>query len=282
MFGADAVKICYVDESGDSGVLPSATSPVQPALVIAGLVLDHRDLPAITEQFVEIKRRRFPSSRRPRYLDSILSEIKGSDVRKDACAASRNRRRHAFGFLDEIISLLEQHDTRLVGRSWIKGIGKPFDGRAVYTYSVQSLFTSLQHYLQSIDDIGIFIADHRSHQLNRNVSHSVFTQKFKTAGDDFDRIVDLPTFAVSDNHAGLQLCDLLCSALLFPMSMHAYCLGHVDNLHVRPGYRQMRDRYANRLKALQYRYRDAEGLWRGGITVTDGLLASRTGAELFR
>jgi hypothetical protein len=32
----------------------------------------------------------------------------------------------------------------------------------------------------------------------------------------------MPTFGHSENHAGLQLADLVCSALLFPMAMDAY------------------------------------------------------------
>jgi len=30
----------------------------------------------------------------------------------------------------------------------------------------------------------------------------------------------------------LQVCDLVCSALLYPIVCHAYC--HVDNIHVHP------------------------------------------------
>lgn len=275
------MKICYVDESGDGGKLPSATSPVQPAFVIAGIIIDHRDLPAITEDFIELKRTLFKRAKRPKYLDGILYEIKGSDIRKNVCRMSSRKRNHSFRFLDGVLIILENYNVKIVGRSWIKGINKPFNGQAIYTYSIQSMFTSLQHYLNAINDIAILIVDSRTHSLNRNVSHSIFTQKFKRAGDDFDRITDLPMFAISDNHAGIQLCDLLCSAFLFPMSVHVYCLGHVNNLHVRNGYRRIRTRYAARLKALQYRFQDNDGRWRGGITVADGI-AQRSGGELFR
>ncbi|MGE0651473.1 MAG: DUF3800 domain-containing protein [Alphaproteobacteria bacterium] len=86
---------------------------------------------------------------------------------------------------------------------------------------MQSLCESFQKSLERSDDIGFITADSRTHTLNLNVSHSIFTQKFKRSGDEIDRIVDLPGFAISDNHAGLQICDLLSSAFLFPMSVHA-------------------------------------------------------------
>jgi len=35
------VKLCYLDESGDTGLLPSATAPIQPVFVIAGLIVNH-------------------------------------------------------------------------------------------------------------------------------------------------------------------------------------------------------------------------------------------------
>ena len=134
------MKICYVDESGDFGDLPSATSPVQPAFVIAGIIIDHRNLPLATENFVQLKRKYYPAHRTPQYLDSILHEIKGSDVRKHACKNSRNKRRHAHNFLHGIVDLLDNSDCRIIGRAWSKGLGVPFNGRAIYTYSVQSIF----------------------------------------------------------------------------------------------------------------------------------------------
>lgn len=66
----------------------------------------------------------------------------------------------------------------------------------------------------------------------------------------------MPTFGHSENHAGLQLADLVCSALLFPMAVNAYCAGAIASVHVRPEYVVLRDRYAARLEALQHRVHD--------------------------
>ena len=35
----------------------------------------------------------------------------------------------------------------------------------------------------------------------------------------------MPVFAHNQNHAGIQIADLVCSALLFPMATTRYCLG---------------------------------------------------------
>jgi hypothetical protein len=64
------------------------------------------------------------------------------------------------------------------------------------------------------------------------VSHSIFTQKFKAEGDQYPRVLEMPTFGHSNNHVGIQIADLLASALLYPMATCAYCRGHVSNVHV--------------------------------------------------
>ena len=57
---------------------------------------------------------------------------------------------------------------------------------------------------------------------HNDVSHSIFTQKFSPAARNYQRLVELPTFGHSENHAGLQICDIVCSALLFPIACFAY------------------------------------------------------------
>ena len=73
------------------------------------------------------------------------------------------------------------------------------------------------------------MAHSRNNGKNLRVSHSIFTQKFG-AVPKYERLVELPTFGHSDNHAGLQLCDIVCSALLNPIACFAYCAGHVNNV----------------------------------------------------
>ncbi len=90
----------------------------------------------------------------------------------------------------------------------------------------------------------------------------------------------MPVFGHSDNHAGIQAADMICSAFLFPMAAFAFCHGYVNNIHVHAEYSRVRDRYGDRLKRLQYRYQDSDGWWRGGITVSDGI-GHKKGRALF-
>ncbi len=124
------------------------------------------------------------------------------------------------------------------------------------------------------------ILDNRRRHQNMSVSHSIFTRKFKTGGDEYERIVEAPTFGHSDNHAGIQLADILCSALLFPMASAAYCDGQIQNVHVSPRYHQLVEHFGQRIRELQHRYQRPDGKWVGGITVSDRL-TKRPGALLF-
>ena len=91
------------------------------------------------------------------------------------------------------------------------------------------------------------------------------------------RLLDLPTFGHSNNHVPLQIADMLCSTLLFPMATSTYCHGHISGKHVRGRDKFIRRRYASRIKALQYRYKDAgTGQSQGGVFVSDGLHGRRS------
>lgn len=95
----------------------------------------------------------------------------------------------------------------------------------------------------------------------------------------FERLIELPTFGHTDNHAGLQVCDIVCSGLLYPIACFAYCTGHVNNVHVQSGASRLRDRYGTQLKHLQHRYCEG-GRYVGGVTVADHL-NRRNGALMF-
>ncbi len=274
---------CYLDESGCTGALPNATSEIQPVLVVGGLVLTQDHLRQFTQDFLALKQRYFPNllPRNAQYLDWILKEVKGSDLRRDIRSGNRNERRHAIGFMERIIDLVERHHARLIGRIWVKGIGHPFNGTATYTYSVQSICQYFQKFLAWQNSTGIMIADSRDKVRNARVSHSIFTQKFRAAGDGYDRILEMPVFGHSDNHAGIQVADLICSAMLFPMATFAYCYGHVQSTHVNIRFSQIRDRLGSRLEHLQYRYQEQSGKWTGGITVSDAISQTH-GSALFR
>ena len=215
-----------------------------------------------------------------RHFDLLLTEVKGTDLRRRLLEGKRGRR-FALAVFDTLVGLMEDHRARIFGRIWIKEIGVPINHTAIYTSSIQAICACFQDFLASTDETGIAIADSRTHGQNTRVSHSIFTQKFKTAGDAYSRILEMPTFGHSENHVGLQIADLLCSGLLFPMAAYAYCHGHLRSIHVRSEYKILRDRYGARLMKLQHRYCDAMGTRMvGGLTVSDGI-GKKSGAYLF-
>lgn len=276
------MRICYVDEAGCTGMLPVASSPIQPIFIIVGLVVEQKNLQHLTTDFLNLKRRFFPNllPSTTRNLDWVLKEIKGSELRKHVRGNSRRKRRQSLGFIDKLVDLLEAHGVQIFGRLWVKGIGDPFDGTPIYTSSMQSICETFQCLLASSNHNGFVIADSRNKPMNTNVSHSIFTKKFRAVGDEYPNILEMVTFGHSENHVGIQLCDLVCSSLLFPMATYSYCLGHVSNIHVDQAYAILKARYGSKIKALQYRYQDPSGRWRGGITVSDAI-SQRSGGHLF-
>ncbi len=234
--------IFYVDEAGCLGALPSSTSAVQPVFTLAGTMLEQERLKDFTLDWLHLKDRFFPKLRNPNsdFLDWIKLEVKGTELRTHIRQGPRDRRRHALGFMDKFLALLERHEARLLGRIYVKPVGPAFNGRSVYTSAVQSLAMDLQRFLQTTDRQGLIVLDSRNKPKNVNVSHSVFTQKFRSAGDAYDRLVEMPVFGHSDNHAGIQASDMICSAFLFPMAAYVFCLGRVSNVHVDLQYHRIR------------------------------------------
>jgi Protein of unknown function (DUF3800) len=280
------MRICYVDESGCTGALPTANSPIQPLFAILGLIIEQTKIPKLTLQYLQLKKQYFPravlhDNRPPQeFLDWVLFEPKGGDLRKNAADPSKRVSRHAMRFFDDVLSLVEQSNSKLVGRVWIKGIGSPFDGPSVYTSSIQRLCEYFDNHLSDLGVHGLMLADSRTKDKNAKVSHSVFTQRFRTKGNAYPNLLEMPVFGHSDNHAGLQVCDLICSGILFPMAIQTYCVGHVQSIHVRPGYHKIKERFAARIQNLQHRFLSATGKWTGGIVCSDGI-AKRPGKLLF-
>lgn len=256
------------------------TPSYHPVLAFGGIVVPSEALPQLTREFLALKRRHFHGRLRSRHLlDDVLKEIKGTDL-KGMIRENHRKRRVAFRFLDDLLDLLEAMDARILGRVWVKQIGVPLDGRAVNTFSVQAMCATFQNLLENRDDRGLMIVDSSTPGLNAAVSHSIFTQRFRAAGDHYDRLLELPTFGHSKNHVGLQIADIISSGLITPMAGSAYCRAHMTGVHVHPRYDDVRARYARRLRALQHRYQDGAGTWTGGFTVSDPL-GRRHGGHLF-
>ena len=174
-------------------------------------------------------------------------------------------------FLHGLLSLLEQNDVKAIGRVWIKPLTGPVDGRAMNTFSIQWMCETFQQLLQDVGDRGIMVIDNSTPGVNASVAHSVFTQKFKSSGDSYPGLLEMPTFGGSENHVGLQIADILGSGLIAPMAGRAYCDGYVTGSHVHPRYQDIKRRFAGRVAALQFTYRDSKGERCGGFVVSDKL-----------
>jgi hypothetical protein len=271
--GGKELHLCYVDEAGCTGNLPSTTSQVQPIFVLCGLIVPETSIVSLTHDFLQLKRTFNPalSASLEHDLDIITYEIKGAeDLRKPIRRKNRNAARRAIGFLDKVLLILEKHECQIIPNIYIKSPTVEFNSTALYARSVQFITNHFQAYLDESCSSGMLVADSRNHDLNIRVSHSIFTQKFKASGDLYPRVLEMPVYGHSDNHAAIQITDILCSALLFPIASYVYCSGHINNVHVNPKYKRLKDRYASRLKEMSYRYKRG-AYYCGGITVKDTL-----------
>ncbi|UUU22821.1 DUF3800 domain-containing protein [Streptomyces sp. DSM 40750] len=275
------MHICYLDESGGSEadtLGPSAT----PVMVIMGLIIEAAKIPALTRDFLDLKRKHFPG--RFNYspaLDHVLTEVKGSEILQMTRSKSRNKRRQAERIRKELLSIVESHGCKLIGRVWVKASGVPLKPTPSYCYAVQDIARHFSEFLQVNSSEGMIIADGRVHASNVQVAHSIFTQKWRTGGDPFGALREVPVFSHSENHVGIQCADLVASTLVFPMAASAYGPGVSGNPHASPSYHGVRKAFGEQVKSLQYRYRDETGRWRGGLVVSDQK-AHRSGSLLFK
>jgi hypothetical protein len=272
--------VAYVDDAGDVQTVPTRATVVTPVLVFGGLVLDAGSLPQLTRDFLALKRRFFGGRLGSRHLlDDILIEVKGAELR-GMMRGSHRKRRLSIRFIDELLTLLEGNGARILGRVWVKQVGVPLDGTAINTFSIQAMCETFQHLLVARGEEGLMVVDSSTPGLNAMVSHSIFTQRFRAAGDHYERLLEMPVFGHSKNHAGLQIVDILSSGLIAPMAARAYSLGEVSGVHVHARYEEIRERFASRLRPLQHRYQDENGAWRGGFAVSDPI-RRRHGGHLF-
>lgn len=274
--------ICYVNEAGCSGEIPSAQSPVMPLQAIAGVAIDAAGVGRLTAGLAGWKLRFFPGLCRELAspLESILIPVRGAELRR-LVRRSPRQRRFALRALGALLDLLEAEDARILGRVWIKGIDEPHNRRATFFTSLQTIFGGLGDLALERDTQGAVVFASGHQPPGEALSQQLFSRRFGGEGP-LTRLVDLPTFGHPTNHAGLQVAELLCSALLFPLGVHSYCRGYIKNgTHLSETYAELKASCGARLEKLQHRYQDGAGKWQGGITVSD-LLGGRPGGLLFR
>ncbi|GAA1875909.1 DUF3800 domain-containing protein [Williamsia serinedens] len=261
--------LCYIDESGDEQQLRTPSDP--PVLALGGLVVDHERAKSLIWDFLQIKKRFNPTLAEPgvKLSDVIRFEVKGSDIRKDVRSGSRRRRRRAYGFLDDVLRLLESTSVTILAEVHVKG-ATPLS-RWVYSDAVAAMAAQFEAQLRAAEVPGMMILD--AHTKHKNVPsvHHVTTKRFKTGGDAFPHLLEAPLFGHSDSHVVLQIADILVSALQFPMACAAYSSSLIHNIHLNDEFSSLRARYGTRLQLLEHRYLDADGRRAGGVRVIDHL-----------
>ncbi len=267
-------SICYLDETGCTGALPAFNSPIQPAFVLTALFVDEARLREMTTEFVRLKLKYFPAKfdHLAHHLEAMRVEIKGADLKKALRGDRTERAREtAERFLDDILALLKSLDAKIVSRIWIKGVAQPFTGKSIYTVTTQHVARDFERHLIANQSRGLIIADFRDPGSNSHVSHCIFSQKFRRTKSKrvaHQSLLESPLFGISDNHAGLQIVDLLSSALICPIATYTYCTGHVFNVHVSPKDLRIKQRYRKRLRSLEFRHLTG-GHKRYGFSVSD-------------
>jgi len=272
---ACSMRILYVDESGDQTQLgeekdqpPEGASP---ALVVAGVIIDVASVYAITRGFLDLKSLHHVHVRHhsPEFLDRIHAEVKGSALRKRFReGGTADARKVAEDSLSGLLALLQEHGCQIVAKVAIKPRA-PFYGQAEYGAALQHLCHAFQAHLEERDEFGSVIMDTRNDGKNLETAHDIFTRKFALGGDRFPRIGEVPAFASSKTHAGLQIADWLASALIAPMAVRTfYEEATWKGSGFDPGHDSIRDRFVKDVTALQFWHFDA-GEWQGGIRIAD-------------
>ena len=242
----------YVDEAGCPGPLLEGDCDIQPVLTLVGLSLPERSLCFLTDEFLDLKQQFFPSASRSRHaLDWVLAEVKGSEISRTLRLGSQNDREHSLLFLGSLLNLVEQYEGVVQGKVYIKPPGGEFDGIAAYTSACQMLYGVFQEYLMVKDSFGLMVMDSRTQSQNKRVSHSIFTEKFRSSGDKYPRILEMPLFGHSENHVGIQIADLLNSALVYPMACIRFCQPSVQHAHVDVAFEELWTKFGERIENLQ-------------------------------
>ncbi|MCK7625782.1 DUF3800 domain-containing protein [Streptomyces sp. RS10V-4] len=253
-----------------------------PVMVVGGFTVPEEQMAALVEDFIGLKKRFLPELRAlPSVTQVIHHEIKGETLRRRFRREPRNPKRMAHGFLDKLLTILERRECTVLARIWVKQDGVRNDEAAMYAASVSTLCATFEHYLAERSDSGIAVLDSRNPHDNMGNVHCVTTQRFGAGGDPLPHLPESPVFGHSNTHVGLQIADLLVSAVLAPAAAVTYAgdLGDV-NVHCHPGYAKVRERHCPRLGKLQHRYRTAAGKWAGGVVVSDAR-GRQSGRKLF-
>jgi Protein of unknown function (DUF3800) len=245
------VYILYFDESGDLGpFVENSPSNMQPIFALGGVVVPQANVTELTSRLMALKRKHYGLSypKNEKY-ELLRNEIKGKDIRRELRKKGGHARAQLL-FIDDLLATLKSLDCHLLASIYVKGLESPFDGKAVYTTAVQKQVDLFQKYLTIQDSMGLVIADSRYNHLNSDVSHAVLTQQNSRYAVN-SRLVESPVFGNSENHAGLQVADIIVSALIVPIALATYRQDDAQRSFNYDFDHAIKLRYATKLKKLQ-------------------------------
>ena len=281
-----SMYFCYVDESGEAGTFQISDLNSNPFFVIVGLVIERSRMIALTHDFLKIKNRFFPGyfNATAPFLDSILVEIKGNELRKALREDNTRRWQQTIGFIDACLALLKNNNVTLIGRALIKNPGDKNDDAAVYGGSIMHICQHFNYFLMQQQEFGMVIADSRKAAQNKRTTHTIFTQRHQSRGNSYPKIADMPVYGHSNNFAMLQLTDIVCSGVIFPMLINSFGehLADSNNVHVSQKYADIHSRYKESIQNMQFRYKNENGLWVGGLLVVDRTPLNRKTSRMFQ
>lgn len=280
--------LLYLDESGDTfdALGAKATNEGMPLFVLGGIAIDQSALTDLTRKLVEIKARALSDRsliHRHDYEGENAPEIKGSLVRHAFRSEASSLATSLFqNFLDEICDVLKTQNAKLFAQISLKRKGQQFTGEALYGRSMELIFDRFQAYLNTVDNEGIVIADSRDPGRNSKTAHSIYKKKFRAQSEKFPAIVEAPVFGHSENHAGIQIADFVCSSLLAPMAAIQFASDLSSDSWSDEGFKRLVDRYGPRLQAMQ-RWPVGEVENQGfGVGVSDLKATPLSTKQLFR
>lgn len=289
----DSLHFCYLDESGSDLGRRMVFAQTRPVFVLAGFIVPADGAAQMTREFLAAKCAYDPERfRRLSVAGRMENEVKGSALlRRLLGQGGAKQRRQALAFLRDVFAALERLDARLVGRWSVKTPGKEFDADAAYASCLTAIVGNFEHFLAVREARGMVWCDLRrrpakhcekcgesvivgktGEQLIVPASRAVFERKFGGTTDDWPRLLECPAFADSVNHAGIQIADILCSALIGPIAAAYY---RPDSPQADARIFALRDDegFGERLSRMQLLVADGHG----GLTLAEG----GSGAPLF-
>ena len=160
--------MCYVDESGDTGLFDANERNSQPVFLLCALIVNQSRLESITREVIRLKQSHFPSYSQgtQHWHDWLKVEVKGANIRRALREDTRKSRRHILGFLSAVVSLLESNDTSISARVYIKEPSCEFKGSNVYSAAIQRLAQTFEDKLMRENEKGVIVLDSRNKVKN--------------------------------------------------------------------------------------------------------------------